>query len=542
MATSKRKFIKPNSTYSVTTKDAEPSVGARVGGKQDYMLSQYYRDKRQTNAISGILNTGSAVAPGPLAYGFDAASLLHNASNNDVQLPDVVLPFAKNVNYIKPIRVLGKAKTVNKILPLGTFGRVADGIQAVDNFNNAYKYNDSLNMIKSGVIKDSVRNTLYGNGGRMKRYDTGGPIELDEFGNLMNAYQGFDNTTGQTSGKSLWDSTKNMGDGKAGSIIGVGVPALTNAFIPDKNANLNMYEEYHTDYGRKGVSGALNGAAQGFKTAGPIGALAGAVVGGVTSAIGARRAEKKHNQEVGLAQNMYRENMQQGQLYDNFKNQNYFNDTRGAQMYGNGGPIARPLQPLPPLTIPTADSSYYFTGLRNEQYANQADAVTPQARQSAEQKAAYYDQQLNRQHMKALPGYDANGFPLKNGYVSRANGGELNPELQEMEQSPNMNRIASNTLEVNGPSHEEGGVDVPGVNAEVEGKETIADIKGEDSPYVFSEQLGFAKIHKQLAKTREKIEHKPATPERLNALRLIDKKEQRLKNQQEQVKQQLNLQ
>lgn len=94
-----------------------------------------------------------------------------------------------------------------------------------------------------------------------------------------------------------------------------------------------------------------------------------------------------------------------------------------------------------------------------------------------------------------------------------------------------MTPLSSNSVEANGPSHERGGIDLPSYNSEVEGKETIAD------DYVFSHRLGFAQIHKPIAKAKGKIEGKAPTQERLNALNRLQGAEQRLKQRQELVKQ-----
>ena len=242
-----------------------------------------------------------------------------------------------------------------------------------------------------------------------------------------------------------------MGQGNVGSILGAAVP-LATSFIPDKNANLGYYENYHTDYATAGMKGALNGGVAGFQAAGPVGALAGAAIGGITSVLGSKKREKEHNKEVSLHRNMFRDNVTRGQQFDAYNNKNYFNDSRQAQLYGNGGSLV---------------SNYM---------ANQ-----------------------------------------------KATGGTLTP-------------MSNNTTEVQGPSHENGGVQLPGQNAEVEGGETLA------KDYVFSKQLGFAKLHKPIAKAKGKIEDKPATAERLNALKRLEEKEEKLKLSQEFIKKQLNLQ
>src|SRR3990172_8520029 len=117
--------------------------------------------------------------------------------------------------------------------------------------------------------------------------------------------------------------------------------------------------------------------------------------------------------------------------------------------------------------------------------------------------------------------YASGGF-LKNKYnLTKATGGNLKP-------------MSVNSAEVQGPSHEQGGVDLPQYQSELEGKESVQD------DYVFSDRLGFAQIHKKLARAIGKIEQKPATPERINSLRRMNGQIEQLKEQQEQIRQQYN--
>lgn len=119
----------------------------------------------------------------------------------------------------------------------------------------------------------------------------------------------------------------------------------------------------------------------------------------------------------------------------------------------------------------------------------------------------------------------AMGGSLKAKYydVVKATGGNLQP-------------MSIDSAEVQGPSHEQGGVEMPQFQSELEGGESI------QNNYVFSDRLGFAKIHKKLARAIGKIEDKPATPERINSLRRMNQQVEDLKAQQEQVRQQFNLQ
>lgn len=119
----------------------------------------------------------------------------------------------------------------------------------------------------------------------------------------------------------------------------------------------------------------------------------------------------------------------------------------------------------------------------------------------------------------------ANGGTLKGKYYDavQASGGNLKP-------------LSSNAAQVQGPSHEQGGVELPQFQSEVEGKETI------QNNYVFSDRLGFAARHKKLAAAMGKIEQKPATPDRINAMKALQSQIQSLANQQEQIRSQYNLQ
>lgn len=94
---------------------------------------------------------------------------------------------------------------------------------------------------------------------------------------------------------------------------------------------------------------------------------------------------------------------------------------------------------------------------------------------------------------------------------------------------------SSDGAEVDGRSHGQGGVKMPGIGAEVENKETL---KGD---YVFSKELGFADKHKPIMKAKGKIEKKPFTRERVNSIRLLEEQEQNLMLSQEYLKNLLHL-
>lgn len=117
--------------------------------------------------------------------------------------------------------------------------------------------------------------------------------------------------------------------------------------------------------------------------------------------------------------------------------------------------------------------------------------------------------------------------PTTTGTVQRANGGPI-PVA-----GGRLRPLSSDGVLVEGNTHREGGVQVPG--AEVEDQETIK------NRFVYSAQLGFAKKSKPLMRAQGIIEQKPATPERINALKRIEDKENQLAIAQEYIKKKFGL-
>lgn len=112
------------------------------------------------------------------------------------------------------------------------------------------------------------------------------------------------------------------------------------------------------------------------------------------------------------------------------------------------------------------------------------------------------------------------------------NGGVLKRALQV--HGGKFKSLNSMAVKVEGNSHEDGGVAVPGQAAEVEGGETIS------GDYVFSDRLGFAKSHETLMRPLGKIEAKAPTRERVNSIKDILRRENELKQKQELVKSLIN--
>jgi hypothetical protein len=117
----------------------------------------------------------------------------------------------------------------------------------------------------------------------------------------------------------------------------------------------------------------------------------------------------------------------------------------------------------------------------------------------------------------------------------KANGGTIDAPLSRTYMNGGYAKtLSSDGTEMVGRSHAEGGIDVPGAGAELEGNETT---KGN---FVFSDRLGFASQHKKLAKAKGIIEGKPATAERLNSIKLLSAREDKLASLQELLKRQMN--
>ena len=212
---------------------------------------------------------------------------------------------------------------------------------------------------------------------------------------------------------------------------------------------------------------------------------------------------------------MARAKIERTDAYGNLKDSNAAN--KGAWI----GSILDPIQGI------TTRAKLGYWGVNRRKYSdllqkkltekyNQQQQPFRQARKLELDNIAYQNS-LNQPQQS---NYYAFGGQLKN-YTKYTTGGKLKP-------------LSSDSSLVLGNSHEDGGVKL-NKDTEVEGKETI---KGD---YVFSDRLGFAKIHKKLAKAKGNIENKPATAERLNSVKLIEQKEKNLQEYQEYIRNKLNL-
>ena len=111
-----------------------------------------------------------------------------------------------------------------------------------------------------------------------------------------------------------------------------------------------------------------------------------------------------------------------------------------------------------------------------------------------------------------------------------------NPQfLTAQSQGGQAQQMSSDGMAFSGPSHENGGIQLPNAEAEVEGGETMK------NNFIFSKKLGFAPIHKKIMKAKGIMEGKAMTPGTINGIKLMDSKEQELAMQQEMLKKMLNL-
>lgn len=148
-------------------------------------------------------------------------------------------------------------------------------------------------------------------------------------------------------------------------------------------------------------------------------------------------------------------------------------------------------------------------------------------------RATVEQQQQDRAYGNAVYANDPTLATGNKGASYYAMGGELNGMRAVKAFNGQLRPLSSTATEVVGPSHEQGGVDLPQFGAELEGGETLNGTK------VFSEVLGYARRHKPIARAIGKIETKPATIERINALNRLKEQEAALYEEQETLKAQL---
>jgi hypothetical protein len=213
-----------------------------------------------------------------------------------------------------------------------------------------------------------------------------------------------------------------------------------------------------------------------------------------------------------------------GQMSSVFGQPNrYGKSSLTSNVLGNAGNLAAAGAAFGPWGAAVGGAAGLVTGLlKNGAQRKQEDRIKQQERDQQQQQDQQQSAATLAGNPNALTGfkgvsYYAAGGPLAAGYLNKSQGGTAKP-------------LSSTATEIQGPSHTDGGVKFPDAGAELEGGETT------DGSYVFSKQLGFAQVHKPIARAIGKIEGKVMSPERINSLKLLREKENQLKTSQEFVR------
>ena len=162
-------------------------------------------------------------------------------------------------------------------------------------------------------------------------------------------------------------------------------------------------------------------------------------------------------------------------------------------------------------------------------------------RAKKEEKKALYQQSIQQKiaENNRMGAQLAANPSLYQGYYDAqyyANGGTLpNTTMQQPIVGGQTTQQSSDGVSIIGNTHQQGGVKFPAMGVEVENGETIKD------NYVFSKTLGFADLHKPIMALKGKIEKKPFTPDRINAIKLLNARENKLMLSQEFLKQKFGL-
>jgi hypothetical protein len=148
-------------------------------------------------------------------------------------------------------------------------------------------------------------------------------------------------------------------------------------------------------------------------------------------------------------------------------------------------------------------------------------------RDEAAKQQSLYEMMMNKKYAAKLSNYDTTGSNQNQIYAKL--GGNV-PISNHLSIGGKLDKLAPNRYEVDGRTHEEGGVKFPNINAELEDGETVS------GDYVFSEVLGYAGKHKPIARMIGKMEKKPNNPITRQTIEFLKEKEERLKGEQEQTK------
>lgn len=293
------------------------------------------------------------------------------------------------------------------------------------------------------------------------------------------------------------DRESTSGGNRAGMASGIGFAG--NALNSMTSYGTGSYNEYRasTTQNTEAAMGVVS-------KAGPV----GSVVGGIYGGINAIAKPIRNNAEA----------TERGQL-------------KNPKKAGNLAVAGAFLDPFSALSYRIKNKDF---GLSTKKYVNSLNLEAQKEWQRT--NGPYEEQRKLEMQRSAFENSDfANGNRQTQLYK---NGGGIRTNFLANQKTigGSMSPMSKDTTLAVGPSHAQGGIDLPNQNANVEGGETSS------GNYIFSKELGFAKLHKPIAKSQGKIENKPATAERVNALNRLGAQTEQLKSLQELMKQKLNLQ
>lgn len=341
---------------------------------------------------------------------------------------------------------------------------------------------------------------------------------------------------GSSSSSSDEESSKGS---KGAAIAGAGIGIVTSAIGTGSTGN--------TSVGQGIATGAASGAAAGM-AAGPwgaaIGGVVGGTVGGVTAEINSNKA-RRASQLITDANN--KQNRQLAVL-------------RGQQTPINGNPVYSLTErknggKLSLIKYPDGGKVYIDT--KGKQFSKLPDVVERFG------NITYPQTEDNK-----IVGSNVQGDSVIREGELQDTFNRLNPKRQEIlqehqimrtptqisalkkegyfKEGGKLNKLSNNTVLATGASHEQGGIKIPQLGAEVEGGETLKKLK-DGGTYVMSDTLKnpetgntFAKDDLRLSKMKGKLENINHSFSK-NALSLLKNKEQKLVSLHEQVRQEEGL-
>lgn len=328
--------------------------------------------------------------------------------------------------------------------------------------------------------------------------------------------------------------------------------------------------------GNKALTGMSAGAQVG-KIFGPKGALIGGAVGtgvgALSGLIGARGAQKKwlaEQQAMNTTKLLEDNNLSGAKIAGD---ESLILGNKYKEMYRTGGSITVPgALPSPkPITqsAPSSDAeldtvpSYLFylhaaktgntEGMKNAldgvrrtrgpqtaanlQYVGNSMKTISLRNMAKRNISAEQDPQIKKLYSMVNDNPDIMNkyeyfMPQQPAIAKKSTGGPIDAPLSKMYMNGGYAKsMSSGTTELVGNSHEQGGIKSPELGAELENNETTS------GNFVFSDKLGFAQMHKPIAKAMGKIENKPMSRERMNSMRLLKGQENKLALMQEHYKQ-----